>query len=44
LLTLLRWRTRLVPLTQIPASPAPKEERLLPPLAKAEGYPQAGVS
>jgi hypothetical protein len=25
LITLLRWRTRLVPLTQIPASPAPKE-------------------
>jgi RRXRR protein len=25
LITLLRWRTRLVPLTQIPASPAPKK-------------------
>ena len=44
LITLLRWRARLVPLAQIPASPAPKKERLLPPLAKAEGYPQAGVS
>jgi RRXRR protein len=44
LITLLRWRTRLVPLTLIPASSAPKKERLLPPLAEAEGYPQAGVS
>jgi len=44
LITLLRWRTRLVPLTLIPASSAPKKERLLPLLAKAEGYPQAGVS
>jgi len=44
LITLLRWRTRLVPLTLIPVSSAPKKERLLPPLAEAEGYPQAGVS
>jgi RRXRR protein len=44
LITLLRWRTRLVPLTLIPASSAPKKERLLPPLTEAEGYPQAGVS
>lgn len=43
LITVLRWRTRLVPLTPIPASPAPKKERLLPPLAKAQGDPQAGV-
>jgi len=41
---LLRWRTRLVPLTQTPASSPPKKERLLPPLAQAEGSPQAGVS
>nr|HET6901898.1 RRXRR domain-containing protein [Ktedonobacteraceae bacterium] len=38
-ITLCRWRTRLVPLTQVPASFAPKKERLLPSLAKAEGYP-----
>ncbi len=42
LIKLLRWRTRLVPLAPIPASPAPKKERLLPPLAEAQGYPQAG--
>ena len=44
LITLLRWRTRLVPLAQLPASPAPKKGHLLPPLAQAEGYPQDGVS
>ncbi len=34
---LLRWRTRLAPLTRATASPAPKKERLLPPLAEAMG-------
>jgi len=43
-ITLLRWRTRLVPLTQASASPVPNKERLLPLLAEAQGYPQAGVS
>jgi hypothetical protein len=42
LIKLLRWRTRLLPLIQAPASPAPTKERLLPPLAQAQGYPQAG--
>jgi hypothetical protein len=42
--TLLRWRTWHVPLTRTPASSPPKKEGLLPPLAQAEGYPQAGVS
>ena len=42
LIKLLRWRTRLLPLTQAPASPAPTKERLLPPLAQAQGCPQAG--
>jgi RRXRR protein len=44
LITLLRWRTRLVSLAEVPASPPLKKERLLPPLAKAKGYSQAGTS
>lgn len=40
---LLRWRTRLVALTQATTSPAPKKERLLPPRPEGAGSPQAQV-
>jgi RRXRR protein len=39
----LRWRTHLVPLASIPASFAPSKERFFPPLAEAEGSPEAEV-
>lgn len=40
---LLRWRTRLVPLTRTTASPTPKKEYLLPPGLCDAGFPQAEV-
>jgi RRXRR protein len=39
----LRWRTNLVPLASIPTSPAPTKERFFPPLAEAQGSPEAEV-
>ena len=43
LITLLRWRTRLVPLTQAPASPAPKQGTPASSPGCSQGYPQAEV-
>jgi RRXRR protein len=43
LITLLRWRTRLVPLTQAPAFPAPKQGTPASSPGCSQGYPQAEV-
>jgi RRXRR protein len=42
-LKVLRWRTHLVPLASLSASSTPKKDRFVPPLAEAEGSPEAEV-
>jgi hypothetical protein len=42
-LKVLRWRTHLVPHASIPASSAPTKETSFPPLAFAQGSPEAEV-
>ena len=43
LITRLRWRTRLVPLTQAPSSPTPKQGTPASSPGWSRGYPQAEV-